>query len=168
MKEKELMKSGSYNIRKIINIVIIVIVFIAFAVFSLEVYNRYSKGYYNHWRPTYNNYFSTWIGCLFGQDGTSLSFSIFGIMIIIIVILVIVKMWISNMEITVTDKRVYGKASFGKRVDLPIDSISAVALSPFHGISVSSSSGRIGFKLIVKNNEIYETIISLIIDRQGR
>ena len=170
MKEKELIKSGSYNIRKIMNFVIVVIVFISFAFFSMQVYDRYSNGWYNGYVYGFaaNNYFSAWIGCLFGQDGTTLSFSVFGIMLIIVVILIIVKKWISNMEITVTDKRVYGKTSFGKRVDLPIDSISAVALSLFHGVAVSTSSGIIDFKLIVKNKEIYETIISLIIDRQSK
>lgn len=167
MKENELMKSGSYNIRKIMNIITIAIVVIAFAFFSWQVYDRYSQGWYDHGRHIFNNYFSAWIGCLFGQDGTTL-FTVFVLMLILIVILTIIKMWISNMEITVTDKRVYGKTAFGKRVDLPIDSISAVSLSLLHGVSVASSSGKIDFKFIVKNNEIYETIISLIIDRQDK
>ena len=42
-------------------------------------------------------------------------------------------------DLVVTDKRVYGKAGFGKRVDLPIDSISAVATSIFNGITVATS-----------------------------
>ena len=49
-----------------------------------------------------------------------------------------------HSELTVTDKRVYGKAILGKRVDIPLDSISAVGTSSFlKGVSVASSSGRL-------------------------
>ena len=69
----------------------------------------------------------------------------------------------------VTDKRVYGKTLLGKRVDIPLDSISAVSLTfvLLYGLSVSSSSGRISFFLLAKRNEIYEVISKLLIERQN-
>ena len=69
-------------------------------------------------------------------------------------------------SLTVTDKRVYGKASFGRRVDLPIDSISSVGTSMFHGIDIGTSSGRISFKAIGNNTKLHEVISKLLIDRQ--
>ena len=74
--------------------------------------------------------------------------------------------FISKMQIVVTDKRVYGQAGFGKRVDLPIDSISAVASSALSGIAVATSSGRISFLGIEENEKIRATIAQLLLERQ--
>ena len=68
----------------------------------------------------------------------------------------------------VTDKRIYGKVAWGKRVDLPVDSVSATATLRFlKGVSVSTSSGRISFRVIKNYNEIYEIINKLLIERQS-
>lgn len=72
-------------------------------------------------------------------------------------------------ELIVTDKRVYGKTLFGKRVDLPIGSVSAVAIAPlFSGVSVSTSSGRISFYGLPEYNEIFKAISGLIVERENR
>lgn len=73
---------------------------------------------------------------------------------------------ISKMQIIVTDKRVYGKTYFGRSVDLPIDSISAVGSSMFNGIAVATSSGKIKFLFIEESNVVREEILKLIIARQ--
>lgn len=75
---------------------------------------------------------------------------------------------ISKEQIVVTNKRVYGRTSFGKQVDLPLDSISAVATSLFKGIAVGTSSGRIKFLGISNRNEIYEEIKKILADRQSK
>ena len=81
----------------------------------------------------------------------------------------IISLWaLLFTELVVTDKRVYGKTMFGKRVDLPLDSISAVGFSAFHGISVGTSSGRISFVLIKNNREIHKCINDLLIERQAK
>lgn len=69
-------------------------------------------------------------------------------------------------SITVTDKRVYGIALFGKRVDLPIDSISAVGKSILKGIAVGTASGKIHFFNIDNQDEMHEAISRLLINRQ--
>lgn len=69
-------------------------------------------------------------------------------------------------KIVVTDKRIYGCAIFRKRVDLPIDSITAVGTSAFKGIDVATPSGAIKFKHIKNNEEIHKTISEMIIERQ--
>lgn len=84
------------------------------------------------------------------------------------VLLVVVGLLMGNSELVVTDKRVYGTASFKKRVDLPLDSISAVGTSFFKGISVSSSSGSVSFVAIRNSNEIHACITNLLLERQNK
>ena len=73
---------------------------------------------------------------------------------------------LSRCEITVTDKRVYGKAAFGKRVDLPLDMISAVGISAFKGISVATASGRLTFYLCQNRDTVFDTISQMLMERQ--
>lgn len=85
---------------------------------------------------------------------------------IAIIFSVVVILWLRKEELIVTDKKVYGKVAFGKRVDLPIDSISAVSTSLLKGIAVGTSSGKISFKLINNRDEIHSLISKLIMERQ--
>ena len=75
---------------------------------------------------------------------------------------------IQKTIIIVSDKRVYGVTTFGKRVDLPFDSISAVGISAFHGIAIGTSSGRIMFKGIGNRDEIHDAISKLLVERQNK
>ncbi len=81
---------------------------------------------------------------------------------------ILIYLWIALSEFTVTNVRVYGKTSFGKRVDLPIDSISAVGTSWFQGLSVSTSSGRITFLGVSNRDDIYKVISKLLAMRQNK
>ncbi len=80
---------------------------------------------------------------------------------------IVLLLYVNNCEIVVTDKRIYGKAAFGVRVDIPADCISAVGtITLFHGISVSSSSGKIKLLYISNANEIHKVISDILINRQ--
>lgn len=72
-----------------------------------------------------------------------------------------------KMELTVTNKRIYGKTVFGKQIDLPLDSISAVSKGIFESINIATSSGKISFIYISNRNDIYKTITKILIDRQS-
>lgn len=74
--------------------------------------------------------------------------------------------WLHSFSITVSNKRIFGNAAFGKRVELPVDSVSAVATSWLKGIAVATSSGRIAFMLIKNRDEIHQAISDLLIQRQ--
>ena len=78
----------------------------------------------------------------------------------------IIKRYLNSFEMTVTDKRIYGKIKWGKRVDLPIDSVSAVGIGAFKSIAISTASGRISFSAIKNRNEIHEIVSQLLVDRQ--
>ena len=71
-----------------------------------------------------------------------------------------------KMQITITDKRVYGQTYFGRSVDLPMDSISAVGSSLLNGITVSTSSGKVSFLFIEDSKGLHELLRQLLIDRQ--
>lgn len=74
----------------------------------------------------------------------------------------------SPCEIIVTDKKVRGKALFSKRVELPLDMISAVSTCMCNGIGVSTSSGVIKFLSIKNNVEVYNVISELLEKRQDK
>ena len=83
-------------------------------------------------------------------------------------ICLIIYAWLYSYELTVTDKRIYGKTAFGIRVDLPADSISAIGTSWLKSIVVATSSGKISFLLIKNRDEIHKSVSNLIINRQNR
>ncbi len=68
-------------------------------------------------------------------------------------------------KMVVTDKRVYGCGVFGKRLDLPLDYISAVSKGPFKKICVASPSGKLICYGLMNRNEAYDCIIDLLIER---
>ena len=79
----------------------------------------------------------------------------------------LIYLWLRSYELTVTDKRIYGKVAWGKRVDLPVDSVSATeSLRFLNGVSVSTSSGRISFRALKNADAIYKAINDLLIERQ--
>lgn len=82
------------------------------------------------------------------------------------IIFLLFLLYVTKMRMTVTDKRVYGCTAFGRRVDLPLDSISAVATSFFKGLAVATSSGKIRFLLLKNRDELHNAISTLLIDRQ--
>ena len=114
--------------------------------------------------------FIIWLGIIPVVSGiNSTEFVIFSIISPSLIVPTLVMFFVTNgCSITVTDKRVYGKASFGKRVDLPLDSISTVASRTFlNCISVSTSSGNISFFLAKNHIQIHEAINDLLINRQN-
>lgn len=76
--------------------------------------------------------------------------------------------YVSNtgVELVITDKRVYGKAFPGKRVDIPVDSISSVGKGILNTICVASSSGRILFTLLQNSETAFEEVNKLLLTRQ--
>ncbi len=91
-----------------------------------------------------------------------------GIAIGVALICWLIYAWMRSYELTVTDKRVYGCAAFGKRIDLPVDSVSAVGTKALKGITVATSSGAIAFRAIKNRDEIHQYISNLLIERQNK
>ena len=82
-------------------------------------------------------------------------------------IFLLYKGW-SKIELTVSDKRVYGCAAFGKRVDLPLDAISAVGTGAFNSIAITTASGAIKFAMMENCSEIHSAVSKLLVERQNK
>ena len=148
------------------------IICIVIAIIGLLLFVQGQSNNRKYWRLAYNEEYlseeyyeySNKIDFYYGVTnlgaGVGITFSVAS------VVLIIFYFYTRKMKIVVTDKRVYGQTAFGKQVDLPFDSISAISKSIFKGIAVATSSGRIRFLLISNNEEIYKTISDLLIARQ--
>jgi len=75
---------------------------------------------------------------------------------------------VDSIDLVVTDKRIYGCAIFGRRLDYPLDAITSVGTCMFHGITVTTASGAIVFTMVKNNHEIYKVISDLLVERQGK
>lgn len=172
MEEKIIIKSVHYN-RRIIRIGVIAISILGFLCYemiqildSVSWYNNYVDMHGAETALSYTGFptsFSYAMNWLNSQD------VLVGIIVGLVVLAlgVLFLFWIKT-SLIVTDKRVYGKAAFGKQVDLPIDSISAIGISALKGIAVGTSSGKINFKLIKNQEEIHSVIGNLLKERQEK
>lgn len=88
--------------------------------------------------------------------------------LVLIAFLYVFDKLISQNEIIVTNKRIYGKAAFGRRVDLPLDAISAVGTGFFKSIIITTSSGKIKFSMMDNCNGLHHVISNLLIERQSK
>lgn len=91
-----------------------------------------------------------------------------GVFLVCLGVALLLQHLMNNCSITVTDKRVFGKAAFSKRVDLPFDKISSVATCAFKGVGVATSSGRIKFLFCKNKNDVFETISKVLLERQSK
>ena len=76
--------------------------------------------------------------------------------------------FVSKVKLTVTDKRVFGRTAFGKRVDLPLDSVTAIGIGFLNSIAITTASGAIKFAMVKNKNEIHQTMSKLLINRQSK
>jgi hypothetical protein len=93
---------------------------------------------------------------------------VWSVFVVVVLVLIVLNWSFSGVKLVVTDKRVYGKNAFRKRVDLPLDSITAVATTILKGVAVASSSGRIVFWGLSNREDLYKAINDLLIDIQSR
>lgn len=101
------------------------------------------------------------------EEQTRSNVSLARFFIITSVIIWLVYYILTKYELTLTNKRVYGKVLFKKRVDLPLDSISSIGTSSLGGIYFGTSSGKIHFKFMKNKNQIHSAINNILIERQN-
>ncbi len=169
--EKVLITSKRYNTKKIllgffaVAIIIFVVLYSVGFIYWFDYYNELVAEGKTGWPVDSHSSFEFAFEWAI-YDMTSIIGAIASAVIVIVGI--IVYFCLSKIELTVTDKRVYGKAIFGRHVDLPLDKISAVGLAWPKAISVATSSGRVTFFEIINRDEIYECINNLLIERQNK
>ena len=167
MDEKIIIKSEHYNIKRYLKIALIIGIALVLLGFLAYLFNlngcRFQESVITSGKYYKYSLISNMLDPFSLEAGMFLDSGI-----IFILISVLVRKWLSSYELTVSDKRIYGKTSFGKRVDLPVDSISAVGTSMLKGIAVATASGKIVFKLIKNRDDIHSEISNLIITRQTK
>lgn len=161
MEEKIICKSEKFNLklskkkRKVISLIILVISAIISAIATVI------DGHHTY----------------FGYDSYSFDFEDFILYMVLGFVIFTVAFYLiwaiafhflRSYDMTVTDKRIYGKIRMGNQVDLPLDSISATSkISLMYGICVTSSSGKIKFYGIKNWDEMYSAISNLLLERQN-
>lgn len=187
MKEKTLIKGKQYDAKKLFKVLVIIgavislIIFLAQMRVALGVWDSRYETYLEHqedgecyywyesWEtcsdcqliknnPIKAGYVITWV--FKEKDG------VFIVPVAFAFICWLIYTWLLSNELTVTDKRIFGKVAWGKRVDLPLDKISSVGISVLKTIAVGTSSGKIKFSLIKNRDEVYDTINELLLLRQ--
>ena len=125
----------------------------------LSLYNRNSNKYYDYYYGTIGHYNDFW----------AIPFVYVAIICLFIGLLCLLFfLMLKKTQIIITDKRVTGITHFGRKVDLPLDNISAVGSSWLKGVQVATSSGKISFLFIEKSDEVYELLRQLLIERQEK
>ena len=193
MEEKLIIKSEQYDVKKFFKVMVIIGVALAL-LWSILLFSGSIEYYSNHkheeWCYSYDYRDDYWddfyavniqeskMNCANVLYGNAFSYALseyfgyqFWMCLIPIVALAaiggLIYLWLRSYEMTVTDKRVYGKVAWGKRVDLPLDSISSTAtISVFRGVAVATSSGRIKFLMVKNSAEIFEKVNALLVERQ--
>ena len=178
MEEKNIIKSEQYKTGKFALILIsigLIITLIWTIVIISKGYNDYietdshhhDKWCFRYGCETYD--YDSALECGFGKYlKSSTKYYTFIPLFSFALISGLIYFGLNSYSLTITDKRIYGKTWFGKRVDLPVDSISATSsIALFRGVSVATSSGKISFLLIKNANEVYKELNNLIINRQS-
>ena len=156
MEEKILIKSEQYNAKRVVKSLVLIAAGVWLFMFIVL-------------KAKWGNYgfVDLLIEMLLFDSSVAVSLLMDGCLAIIIVGLII-AWWLGSFSVTVTNMRVFGKAAFGKQVDLPIDSISAVSSSMMKGIAVATASGRIVFKFVKNRDEVRDVITQLLMERQQK
>ena len=116
------------------------------------------------YKESFNSYFDFLVGFML----TPFNYSDWWFLIIIDLGIVLLLAFVffawqmSKCALTVTNRRVTGKASFGKSVDLPLKQISAVSLGGCKSISVATSSGKLHFWFIKNREEVHTALNDII------
>ena len=98
---------------------------------------------------------------------TYIQYGWFAMWICVIIFIVIgIRLLSFKDELTITENRVIGKTIMGKRVELPISQVSAVATGMFKSVTVASSSGNISFFGVLNSEEIVSCINKKLMERQ--
>ncbi len=125
-----------------------VIAFLGF-VASFIVASTYNKSVLNHIFRNFGLYVWFYVG--------SLLFAGLGVLLVVML----------KPELTVTDKRVYGKIGSLKKVDLPINQISAIGNGILNNITISTSSGAIRFWGVANRDEVSGALSQLLAQKQS-
>lgn len=167
VEEKTLIKSNQYNAKKTLIAFLIIGAILSLLLFSYFLFDNWD--WMRSWKSLRG---STDLSIFLMALKSTLRYYYYFYMIPVLAFALFGLVAYSLMhsyELTVTNKRVFGRVAWGKRVDLPVDSISAIGTTSFlKRLTVSTSSGRISFLLVKNKDDIYNVVNELIIARQQK
>ena len=67
--------------------------------------------------------------------------------------------------VTVTDKRVYGTAAFGKAVDLPLSNVVMLSKAGNKDIAIATAAGKVLFAGIENRDQVYDALQGLVVNK---
>lgn len=153
MEDKIIIKSERYKVKKIFVFALIVGIIVGIVLSLFEILSAFQLTYVlMHIRHDSEDFL---LPILFSICGAE-------------IFALIIYFWIKSYELNITEKRAYGFAAFGRRVDLPVDSVSAIGLGWLKSIKITTASGKISFLLIKNRDKMYDTISNLIVERQNK
>ena len=174
--EKTLAKDDSYSSKGIFNFIIVCIL----AIVVIGWYCYICDMYKSEWSPEHSKVighspslarFSSLENALLDNIVSANNYSLLWWLIYsspLIIIILYQKKSLTNMEIHVTNKRIFGKTNFGNPVNVPLDSISAVSMISMSGVCLLGTFGEINFKCLSDNEAIYNVISDLLLKmKQG-
>ena len=174
--EKILAKDDSYSSKGIFNFIIVGIL----AIIVIGWYCYICDMYKHKWSPEHckvigrspslARYSSLKYALYININGAN-NYSLIRLLIYsspLIIIILYQKKSLTNMEIHVTNKRIFGKTNFGNPINVPLDSISAVSMISMSGVCLLGTFGEINFKCLSDNEAIYKVISDLLLKmKQG-
>lgn len=192
MEENILVKSERFKIKKIMIILVCICLLVAISMFTygilknINYYENYCYdtfmedlgddfcgGYYN---PSmfYGYKCDRCITYMMYSSGLEYALSFpteydlcFIIPLAVMVFIIFIYLWLCKYEMTITNKRIYGKMAFGKKVDFPIESIIATTqIQALKCITISTASGKFSFLLIKNNDAVYSTLNKFQLEQQ--
>ena len=159
MEEKTIIE-GIFNRKKNLLLTVLLGLGIISYIVGIIVAIYFSDGHFtDSW---YSNGFLTEYFVDFGMGAVYFHYGAF----LVFIICAVFYFMMNRCSLTITDKRVYGKASFGRRVDLPMNQVSSVGLGFANSIAVATSSGKIQFWLLENKNDVHKALSDLLISQQ--
>ncbi len=95
-------------------------------------------------------------------QGSAVMLVLFAVAASVSALLLIFMLRIRYTAMIITDKRIYGKASFGKVSNIPLESVSEVVSKPFGTVIIHSEYGKTVFTGLSNRDELADCIKRLI------
>jgi len=86
--------------------------------------------------------------------------------LVLIAIVALLNVSMDKCHITVTNRRISGRISYQRLIDMPLDCVTSVGTCAFGGVKVTAASCRCAFYLVKNADEVRDAIAGLLIARQ--
>jgi hypothetical protein len=87
-------------------------------------------------------------------------------LVVLIAVAALLNVSMSKCHISVTNRRISGRISYQRLIDMPLDCVTSVGTCVFGGVKVTAASCRCAFYLVKNADEVRDAIANLLIERQ--